>query len=111
MTKKRKSTGPLLVSAPDVSHENDYSYVLKEAAALAEERGAQYGSSEKNFESIQSLLKDMFGLDLSVEEIVKVMIAVKFSREKNKHKADNLIDIVNYVAMLYHFLPHETHPR
>lgn len=79
-----------------------YGAILRECADIADERQAQYGDAKKNFQETADILKAMFGLSLSPVEIVKVMIAVKWSRQLHKPKKDNLLDATNYTAILAH---------
>jgi len=77
---------------------------LTEAAKIAEERQESYGNIEENFKEISDISKSMFGLEVSEAEICKVMIAVKVARQKHKHKDDNIVDMINYIAILNQFL-------
>lgn len=77
-----------------------YYHTLEEAAKIAKERQESYGDFRENFADVSAICKTAFGIDLSPTEIIKVMIAVKLSREKHKPKHDNMIDTVNYAAML-----------
>lgn len=82
----------------------EYVQILQECARVAEERGEQYGSVEENIAEIQRIADAMFGLKISIEDIVRVMIATKVAREKNKQKEDNRIDLINYTAILNYFI-------
>tara|TARA_Y100000310_G_scaffold335963_1_gene419309 strand:+ start:5222 stop:5509 length:288 start_codon:yes stop_codon:yes gene_type:complete len=77
-----------------------YIDILRECSKIAQERGELYGEVTKNFTDIRDNAKAMFGMELSIASIIELMIATKFSRQKNEHKDDNLIDIINYTAML-----------
>ncbi len=92
--------------------EASYATLLRECAAIADEREAQYGDCKENFEEIAAVLDAMFALPLSPVQVVKVMIAVKVAREKHKQKKDNRADLINYVAILNRLLEEEatTHP-
>ena len=84
-------------------HDQNYWQILEAAAAVANDRQDDYGDVRENFEEIQTVSKAMFDLDLTVEQICKLMIAMKVARQKNRHKDDNLVDLINYVAILLHF--------
>ena len=84
-----------------------YQNTLEVCIQIANERQEHYGDPKQNFEEVREILKITFGLDLTLEQICKVMLAVKLSREKNKHKADNLLDLINYTAILSSFMDHE----
>ena len=77
-----------------------YWNILEEAASIAHDREADYGDVIKNFQEIKEVAKAMFNLDLTVEQICQMMIAMKVARQKNRHKDDNLIDCANYLAIL-----------
>lgn len=74
--------------------------VLTEGASIAQEREEQYGDITKNFSEISSLCDAMFGLEVSPSDIAKIMIATKFARNKHKQKRDNIIDAINYTAIM-----------
>lgn len=80
--------------------EASYSKTLRQCADIADERQEQYGDVKGNFIEIQQILSAAFGIELSLTEIAKVMIATKLSREKHKPKQDNRQDCVNYMAIL-----------
>lgn len=79
---------------------SEYSPILREAADIADEREASYGRAAKNMHDIARMCKDMFNLEISAEGVVKVFIATKTTRDKNKAKDDNLLDTINYNAIL-----------
>ena len=77
-----------------------YSPILRQCADIADERESQYGDVAKNFAEIVAICEAIFGLTLTQRQVAQVMIAVKLSRERHKHKPDNLIDAINYLAIL-----------
>lgn len=77
-----------------------YSHILRQCADIADEREQQYGDVAQNFADISEICKTTFGLVLSPSQIMQVMVAVKLARNRHKPKADNLLDAVNYLAML-----------
>jgi hypothetical protein len=79
---------------------SEYSPILREAADIADEREASYGRAAQNMEDIATMCNAMFGLKLTSQQVVQVFIATKATREKNNHKDDNLIDTINYTAIL-----------
>lgn len=82
------------------SPQEGYWHILEEAAAIAKERGQQYGDYKENFDRISAQCKRL-GLELSRQDLYKVMIATKLGRleETSDHK-DSWLDLINYVAML-----------
>ena len=79
-----------------------YTKILQDCIDTANERQEQYGNAEDNIEDIQSCLKYALWVEITKDDIVKVLIALKLVREKNQHKKDNLIDLINYAAILQH---------
>jgi hypothetical protein len=78
----------------------EYTNTLKKCIKIAEERGSFYDDAIKNYIGISKLCNEMFGLNMKPSDIIKVMIATKFNREKFRHKEDNLEDSINYIAIL-----------
>ena len=79
-----------------------YQELLLESYKIAEDRQGSYGDVQESFEEIRDILKAMFGITLTVQDICKVMIALKTARQKYKYKDDNLVDLINYIAILKH---------
>lgn len=77
-----------------------YSPHLRIAAAIADDREPQYGSALDNLKDTSMIAKAMFNLELTPVQLAQVMIAFKTSREKHAHKDDNIIDNINYHAIL-----------
>ena len=73
--------------------------ILKKCLSIFKERGKQYGDVYKDFRRVSDILYITRGLTLKPSQIIEVMIAVKDSRERNKHKEDNIIDKINYEAI------------
>lgn len=85
----------------------DYSEILEESIKTANERQSDYGSVIENFKEMAVIHNAMFGGNLKPSDLCKVLIATKVSREKFKHKKDNLIDQINYNAILLKLLEYE----
>lgn len=100
--KVRLQNNEYIVMLEDLTprHEASYAHHLRQCADIADEREPQYGNVLDNLRDTQMILHAMFGLKLSPVEIAKVMIAIKTSREKHHHKKDNLLDNINYHAIL-----------
>lgn len=71
---------------------------------IAEERGKQYGTVKTNLQETANIYEAMFGETIEPEKIVQVMIAVKWGRNRHKKKKDNLLDSINYTAILASYL-------
>lgn len=77
-----------------------YSHHLRKCAEIADEREPQYGTALSNLMDTQDIAYAMFGLKLNPVQLAQVMIAFKTSRQKNRHKPDNILDSINYHAMM-----------
>ena len=77
---------------------------LQECVGTAKERNKSYSTPDESYAIAQKILLDQFGLDMKQSDMIKVMIAIKRSRETICHKEDNLIDEINYTAILLDFL-------
>jgi hypothetical protein len=70
---------------------------LLEAQGLVHgDRNAAYGSPLDDFRRTAKMWSAILGVEVQPEKIGLCMIAVKLSRECNKHKRDNLVDIAGY---------------
>ena len=85
--------------------------ILTEAEKIVNgERATDYGSAKKSFKRIAdltNLIIDEDETDLMRDEgllcdtiVCKVLMAVKLSRQSNKHKRDNLVDLCGYAELL-----------
>lgn len=72
---------------------------LDEAASLIDDRGADYGGIEQNFETIALLANTVLNRDLSAYDVAMILHCVKLARLRTSpHKRDNYLDGVNYLA-------------
>ena len=71
--------------------------ILQEASRLVHsDRGADYGHPLEDFTKTANLFNTLRGTSLTAEDVALFMICVKLSREANKHKRDNLVDLCGY---------------
>jgi len=78
----------------------DYTTLLEECITIAQERQQQYGTAKSSIEETIKIMATLFNLHLTPKQFCQVMIAGKLSREKFKHKDDNIKDIINYLAIM-----------
>lgn len=64
------------------------------------ERAASYGHPYDNFTNTAALWSAYLGIEITAEQVAVLMMLVKISRQRNKHKRDNLVDIIGYVLAL-----------
>lgn len=75
--------------------------ILTEAAEIrAGDRNADYGDAVENFENISELVHAISGSWVPPELCCIVHIATKLSRERHRHKRDNLVDLCGYADIL-----------
>lgn len=81
---------------------------LTEALGLiTKDRNATYGDPYDDFTRTAIIATQLTGKDLTAVDILKVMIAVKLSREANLHKHDNLVDLAGYTDILGYVIEKE----
>lgn len=76
--------------------------ILTEADSIVNgERATDYGSAHESFWKIGRILQ-LISNDSDTADITacKTLIAVKLTRESNKHKRDNLVDLCGYAELL-----------
>lgn len=70
------------------------------AHLVSKERQEEYGDPEQVFGCAANIATLLTGVSHTVHDVILVMIAVKLAREKEAHKADNLIDLAGYADIL-----------
>lgn len=72
----------------------------------SEEKERQYGPFSESMERAAALynLISPQSKQLTAEEVFKVLIALKLSREAFAHKEDNLLDAVAYIGALNNYI-------
>lgn len=74
---------------------------LQEAQRLVYgDRGADYGHPIDDYDRTAALWSTILGNPVTAEQAVLCMVALKISRECNKHKRDNAVDIAGYAECL-----------
>lgn len=75
--------------------------ILETAESLVKgERGKNYGHPMVDFSRIAKLWGALKDVHFTPSDVAKFMIAVKLSRETNRPKKDNRIDIAGYALTL-----------
>ncbi len=82
----------------------NYWDILQNCMDVAVDRGKSYGEVSNNLKCTAAILYESFGVKLLPSQIIMVMIAIKTGREKHKHKKDNIVDLINYYAILEYLL-------
>ncbi len=75
--------------------------ILEEANKLVDgDRNKDYGSPLEDFRRTAKMWSAIIGIEIDPRKIPLCMIALKISRECNKPKKDNLVDIAGYARTL-----------
>lgn len=75
--------------------------ILEEADKIVNgERQTDYDDPVTNFKRIAAIATELTDKELSPEDCVKVLMAVKMARQVFKHKRDNLVDLAGYTEIL-----------
>ena len=84
--------------------------ILQEADKITDgDREKCYGSPLHDFTRVAKLWSVILGAEVKPEHVALCMIQIKISREINKHKRDNLVDIAGYARVLEKLLDEERH--
>lgn len=71
--------------------------ILDEATRITSgSRNDDYGHPYEDFKRIAAMWSAILGHTVHIDKVALCMIAVKISRECNKHKRDNLVDIAGF---------------
>jgi len=93
MSKKMMGIDELQNIICEDSHED----ILEEALRVTDgEKRTDYGSVKEDFQRIASLWEVILGVAVEPKQVALCMIALKISRETNKSKRDNWVDIAGY---------------
>lgn len=84
---------------PDTATEPT-SILLEANELIYGERAAAYGPVTANFGRIAVRWSQIFGIDVTPEQVGLAMIDLKISRHLNSPKRDNLVDIAGYIGCL-----------
>lgn len=74
--------------------------ILTEAAAVVQDRKAQYDERERNFSRIATIWSVVFGHAVTPEQVAMCMIGLKLAREVYRPSRDSLVDICGYADCL-----------
>ena len=75
--------------------------ILEEAQRLVHgDRGDDYGHPFDDFSKTAKIWEGLLGCEVSPEQVALCMIGVKMSRQVNKPKRDNVVDMAGYAETL-----------
>ena len=82
--------------------------ILEEANSIvnnrSEEADRNYGPFSEGMDRAAMIFQGMTGLEVTGEHMFKALVALKFSRESDNHKTDNLLDAVAYIQGLDNYI-------
>lgn len=72
---------------------------LTECFNIINERGADYGGIEENFDRIAKIASEIIGTPITAYEVAMILVATKLARMSGaRDKRDNYLDAINYLA-------------
>jgi len=81
--------------------------ILKKANEIvnerSEEKERQYGDFVQCMTKTARIASEMSSKEITTEDAYNILIALKLSRQSNKHKEDNLLDAVAYIGSLNNY--------
>ena len=85
----------------EINHSYMTDSVLEEADHIVSvDRQKDYGHPYDDYTKVAKIASVIFGIEATAEQCAMFMIGVKMSRQLNKHKRDNLVDMAGYVKVL-----------
>jgi len=82
--------------------------ILQEAFNIVEKRDQekerQYGPFEEGMEKTAAIASLITNKEITAEDVYKVLIALKLSRQSYNHKRDNLLDAIAYIGSLNKYI-------
>lgn len=79
------------------------SKILKQAQEILqrkEEEHKGYGPPTTSMKRAAQIATIICGKEITAQDVCRIQMALKLSREANAHKDDNLVDLVAYASIL-----------
>lgn len=73
--------------------------LFKECLEIIDNRGQDYGEARESFSRIANLWSAYLDKELTGKDVAMLMVLFKIAREQGKHKHDNIVDAINYLAL------------
>jgi len=80
--------------------EMDESILLEADRITSQDRQKDYGHPLDDYRRTAKLWSAVLGVEVTASQAILCMILLKVSRECNKHKRDNLVDVAGYAKCL-----------
>lgn len=74
---------------------------FRQCESIRQDRTKEYGTGVNEIQRIVKSFNAMSGLDLEEKHFALLMILTKWVRHDTSRKDDNLLDMVNYIAILH----------
>jgi|688.fasta_scaffold381753_3 hypothetical protein len=87
--------------------------LFKDVKAVLKKRESDYGKAEESFKTVAELWSRIIGFRICGADVAMCMAALKFCREQEKPKKDNVVDMIGYLQLYYdimHSKPEATPP-
>lgn len=82
--------------------------ILDEAAGIvykrSEEKSRQYGDFHECMDRAARIASEMQGKKITTEDVYAAIIGIKLARQAHKHKYDNLLDGIAYLASMNDYI-------
>lgn len=79
------------------------SKILRQAETILQRKEKEhkgYGDPIQSMDRAAAIATLICGKEITAQDVCKIQISLKLSRETNSHKEDNLIDLVAYASIL-----------
>jgi hypothetical protein len=74
--------------------------IQKEVAdIISGQRQTDYGNASESFDRIAKLWSAYLGMRVYKRDVANLMILLKVSRDRNRPKHDNMVDIIGYATL------------
>lgn len=73
--------------------------LLEKVKKTLSNRGAYYGTPDENYGRAATLWSVILDRDVKPHEVVMCMVAIKMAREAERHRGDNIMDMIGYLTL------------
>lgn len=73
--------------------------LLEKVKRTLSNRGPYYGTPQDNYGRAATLWSVILDRDIRPEQVVMCMVAIKMAREAERHKHDNIMDMIGYLTL------------
>lgn len=73
--------------------------LLEKVKKTLSNRGPYYGTPQDNYGRAATLWSVILDRDIKPAQVVMCMVAIKMAREAERHKHDNIMDMIGYLTL------------